>query len=349
MANAVLYTHLDPGATPATLGSQYGVVMFYNLLVPCLVNGYGTGADAKPGQGWTLVHADLPLGFKLRAPDGVYYTFYRGSVWNDRGFRPSCQIYISETLTDIAAYPPTGQNVRSGPFASSSASGNRHWVSCGWYQNWQNVGWTIVARGSQVYISFVTYYDIDNGNGESPTNGGYSGSYGGEIFLGNVAFKDQTIPKSGAQNHMVLGGGEYAENHDFTSEMAYSYLNAYGRSRLRSPLSGTIELGALPAMRAHPNIYTDYGGFKLDVDLTPPDFVIERRPFWDSGYVGYIPGVFISTYYTHRRVPAILRRFDRSPVWSEALNPIDFGGEPFYLVPTGYGTAIVSLLEKYWT
>lgn len=350
MADATLYSHLDvngPGVTYG--GSSFGVVQFYNLLVSCLVTGYGVGADAKPGQGWILIHANLPVGFKLQSPDGVYYTFYRGSVFVARGFRPAVQVYISETLNNIADYPPTGQNVRSGPFASSSASSSRHWLACSQYQPAnQNWSWTMVARGSQVYFAFTTYAGPDTAEGEAPQGGNYSGSYGGEIFLGNVLYKDQTIPKSGVQNHIVLGGYDYSEAHDFSSEMPYSYLNAYGRSRLRSPLTGAIELASMPGFAAHANVYTSYSGYKLGVDLTPPDFVIERRPFIESGFVGYLPGLFISTYYTHRRLYEVLRRLDRTASFGEALRPIDFNGEPLYIVPTGYGISIVSLQEKHW-
>lgn len=350
MIDATLYSNLDAGGPQSNFGGgAKGVAQLYNLLVPCLVTGYGAGDSAKPGQGWTLVHANLPTGFKLQAPDGVYYTFYCPPTVTYSS-SPAVQVYLAESLSDLAAYPPVGSNVRSGDFSSSASATTRHWIAVSHYLNNSsyNKGWFLVARGSQVYIVFLTDDDLTTTAGQSAAAGSFGGRYGGEIFMGNPVYKDPAVPKSGPQNHVILGGFEYSASYNYTSEMPMSYLNAYGRTRLRDPLSGVVEPGAMPYFAAHSNIYSESTFYKRDVHVYPPDLIVERRSYWESGPTAVLPGLFMSHFYSYRRLGSIFPRLGRSVSYGSCLSPILIDGEPFYLLPTGYGCSIVSLLEKYW-
>lgn len=359
MADAILYSSFDQEGPGLDLGvtntSIHGLIGMYNLLVPCLVTGYGSGDSAKPGQGWELIHADLPTGFKLKAPDGVFYIFMRGEN-NTYNFSTPVQIYLAEALSDLTAYPPTGTNVRSGHHADVSPHDKRHWICARNYYSYKTEGWWLAARGSQVlfnYTSESSRYTSTDGYGPTSDNG--SSSYGGQLWFGNLSFFDPSIPKSGVQNHCILGGivndhGSYARaNWNPSSENAVSQLGG-GYTRLRTPTTGLVEVGPLPRLYGRVNMVSGRNTYKQAVEQFPPDLILERTYSFESslGYTGYIPGQFYSTYYSHMRLSQTLPALGRSISLAETLTPIEIGGEPFYLWPTDYGTMFVSLLEKYW-
>lgn len=354
MADAILYSYLDQGAPDLQLGGNIssvgGVQCLYNLLVPVLVTGYGAGATAKPGQGWTLVHADLPLGFKLQAPDGVYYIFCRGPS-QTHAFAPSFQMWMAESLTDLAAYPPTGANVRSGNHSSYSSAPHRHWGSVRPYFGNPVYGWYVVARGSQVFINIHMNVPHNSSSSDNP-NITTGSSMAAMMFLGNPVLKDPTIPKNGPQASLILGGANntaYLNTWNPTSEQSGTYLYG-GCTRLRNFITGAVEVGAINTVLA--GIDTGYiaqtGGGRYGISTYPPDLTLERHPIWEDGHIGYVPGLFRNWYYSFRRPDLVLTALGRANSVSEFVIPFDIDGEPFYLLPTGIGCAFVSLLEKYW-
>lgn len=357
MADAIRYSHLDAGAPARNFGKvesnpggSAGVVGWYNLLVACLVNGYGSGPTAKPGQGWEVIHAQLPKGFTLRSPDGVYYVFCIGGT-NSYTYNGAARLYMAEVLSDPYVYPPVGTNVRSSHHSANySASPSRHIFGMP-YSTESVSSWYVVARGSQVYIYLNYGQSHQDGTGASAQ--AQESSYGGVFFLGNLILQDPGIPTSGVQNSVALGGAgsDYYgyESWNPSSEFYSSNLGPRG-TRLRNPTTGMIETSGMPSMQGRPNLFNDYGAYKAGVDTWGPALVLERNPFHEGGvgFTGLMPGLFQSAYYSFRRMASITQALGRGVGIGDAEAPIEVGGEPFYMLPTFYGTAFMSLLEKYW-
>lgn len=343
MANAVLYSSFDGGAPPAGLGvntSNSGSMnALYNLLVACLVTGYGVGPSAKPGQGWELIHADLPTGFKLKSPDKVYYTFYRGPNTTYAAAQ-SVQVYMSESITGLAAYPPVGLNVRSGPHAADySSHANRHCIAVGGWSATPSA-WFVAARGSQVLVHWLTASTPES-------EMAYPSNCGGSLFFGNPVIRDPSVPKSGVQNSCILGGFYRANTLALSSENASDYLRG-AVSRLRSPISGAVETGPVSDVIGRGNLYTDHTGARFGISSYAPDLCLERVNLWQGGSLGYIPGKFYSTYYSHRDWLQVYPLLGMPPQLSSGALPYVVDGEPFYFLPAPYGVLPISLLEKYW-
>lgn len=353
MADAVLYSHLDVGAPPVKLGmvdsTVNGVVGWYNLLYPCLVTGYGSGANAKPGQGWTLIHANLPLHFTLKSPDGVFYSFGRGSAV--QAYAPKTQLFLSELVTDATVFPPIGTNVRSSHHSVDySSSTTRQWVVPSRYYPEPVHNWFVVARGSQVHIIMNganSSADGMGGYGDSPT--GPEGYYGTNYFFGNFLFPDPEIPKSGPGNHMALGGSFVAENYAYSSEAGGGFSLRNG-TRLRNPFTGAVETSTMPDIQAHCCLPTGYQGSKLGVPAYAPDMQLcPHHVYHDTlGYIARLPGILRDEYYSHRAAYEVSRALGKGGTLPECLIPFDYEGDPMYMVPTQYGTAFFCLKEKYW-
>jgi hypothetical protein len=353
MPNATLYSSQDPSAPALDLGMSnstiHGIVGMYNLLYPILVTGYGSGPTAKPGQGWTLVHANLPQGFKLRSPDGVYYTFCKGSA-QTYAYAPSIQVYMSESITNLAVYPPVGVNVHSGDHAvDTGPSLKRHWLSLNYYNMYRD-SWYVIARGSQVIIVLNYQYTFDSATGASPNE--ETSTVGGVMFLGNVKPRDPAIPLNGPQNSVVLGGppnASYPETWNPSSESYHSILGG-GCTRLRTHISGAVETGILNRLYGKFNVYNGYAGVRLAIEAYAPDLVLEQTNLVESGVGSHslIPGLFHSYYYSHRNSSALLLLLGKASARAEFLIPVSVAGEDFYIIPTTYGSMFVSLLEKYW-
>ncbi|SDF22313.1 hypothetical protein [Phytopseudomonas seleniipraecipitans] len=357
MADAVLYTHLQPGAPALGLGikgsaviDNNGVVGFFNLLIPCLVTGYGTGATAKPGQGWTLVRSELPQHFTIKSPDGVFYSFGRGPNQNQYPYANMCQLFLSENVTDASVFPPQGTNVRS--YAHSvdySSSNSRHWMCPSHYYAITPGNWFLIARGSQVF--FISNWNENSaggmgGYGDNPLTS--AANYGCMYFFGNFTFPDALIPKSGPQNHMALGGN-YRENTWPPSSESDTYLLQYG-TRLRNPLTGAVETAVMPTVQSYCSLKTGYGGAKLGIPAYAPDMSLTVQDVYDPvlGFFATLPGIFRDEFYSHRSAQEVSRALGKGGTLAECLEPFDFNGDPIYLVPTPYGTAFFCLKEKYW-
>jgi len=354
MADAVLYSHLDPGAPPVKLGmvnsTVNGVVGWYNLLYPCLVTGYGSGASAKPGQGWTLIHANLPNHFTLKSPDGVYYSFGKGPGVT-YAYAPKTQLFLSELVTDATVFPPVGTNVRSYhhsvDYSSNSA---RQWVVPARSYSESMHNWFVIARGSQVHIVTNGASNSSDGmSGYGDTPGASYGYYGTNYFFGNFLFPDPEIPKSGPGNHMALGGSYEGDATNFSSEANGGYTLQYG-TRLRNPFTGAVETALMPTIQAYCSLPTGYQGSKLGVPAYAPDMQLCPHHVYDPvlGYIARLPGILRDEFYSHRSAAEVSRALGKGGTLPECLIPFDYNGDPMYMIPTQWGTAFFCLKEKYW-
>lgn len=354
MADAVLYSHLDPGAPPLRLGmvdsSANGVVGWYNLLYPCLVTGYGSGANAKPGQGWKLVHADLPNHFTLKSPDGVFYSFGKGPGVT-YSFAPKTQLFLAESVSDATVFPPVGTNVRSSHHSVDySANSVRQWVVAAPYFGSVMASWFVIARGSQVHI--ITNANLDDGTGmagygDNPNSA--QGYYGSNYFFGNFLFPDPEIPKSGPGNHMALGGSYEGDMTNFSSEGNGGYILQNG-TRLRNPFTGAVETAGMPTMQAYCSLPTGYTGSKLGVPAYAPDMQLCPHHVYDPalGYIARLPGLLRDEFYSHRSAREVSRALGKGGTLAECLIPFDYNGDSVYMIPNQWGTSFVCLKEKYW-
>lgn len=356
MADAILYSSMDPDGPGPRLGmidsTVNGVVGMYNLLMACLVNGYGAGMSAKPGHGWELAYAQLPNGFTLKSPDGVYYCFCRGSA-QTYSYSAPFQVYMAEGVSDVTTLPPQGTNVRSGDWTPGSGEVNRQWISPNVaHSHNQQSTWFLIARGAQVLFSWVNV-DIDSTSGSSPSGAHVNRTSGGMLYFGNAVLKGENRPSSGPQNSIVLGGllnqgmSQALDTWNPTYDAASSYLGG-GCMTLRDLISGAVLAGRVPTLYGRPNVMSEKTTYKTRLDSYPPDLMLERVPLWLGGAIGYMPGQFYSTYYSHALLSEVFPLFGKSPNYGECLDPIEVAGEQYFAIPTGYGCIFVSLLEKYW-
>lgn len=371
MADAIIYSSMDPagpGLRPETAAISRAipaVTRTYEILFPCLVTGYGVGADAKPGQGWTVVHANLPTGFTLQAPDGVFYVFCNGpstpvpgSTAGDHG----CQFFMAEEVSTPYTYPPTGTNVRSGDYSSSNPGApTRHWTCFSSAQNPEQ-RWFLIARGSQVlFMRDNRGWDVTGGENA----GTVSNSAGVMYFLGNINLNDLSAPRSGPQSSVVQGG--YI-NTDTSTSTQTNYGNNLGDwlpipsgsdnpgasfggcTRLRDLLSGVVETGALVRTTANPAKHSQVAFARNQMLLLPADLRLEPVDVWLAGVgsVGKIPGLFHGGRSCHYRTSDLLAALGKGTSMADCLVPSIIDGEPYYVLPTAYGSVLVSLLEKYW-
>lgn len=362
MSDAVLYTNTDPGAPPLDLqpNTQTNAVEFwYNLLVPCLVTGYGAGANRKDGQGWELIHADLPTGFTLKAPDGVFYIWCLGLSQTNRG-AGMCTMWMAESLSAPYSYPPVGENVRSGSHSSNySSQANRAWI-CGTYAGYGPIAWYVMAKGSKVLVHLPVWRDIMSTAGTSSSSSGSGtissgGGGGGTVFFGNILPRDPSIPKSGPQNACVIGCLWWgAATYNPSANQSFNYLNSGlqgDNMRLRDLLTGAVEKGLMPSFNARPNKYCPDDTIKREMDAYPADMIVERADvFYEGiGSVGYLPGAFYMRRHATVHFPKLMVALGRGGTLADALTPVMIEGEPFYIFPSAFGSAAFSLLEKYWT
>lgn len=372
MADAVIYSSLDPagpGLRPQNgteNASLSAVSRTFAILHACLVTGYGSGASAKPGQGWVLVHADLPNGFTLRAPDGVFYIFCRGPSVPTTGTgqgSSGCQVYMAEALAAPYTYPPTGPSVRSGDYASSNpGDANRHWITFS-SSPYQETKWFLIARGSQV-LFFRDSYSWESTTGESA--GSASNLSSASIFLGNILLNDPAAPRSGPQCSLVQGGYINANTGSSTQSLYSNHIgdvaivsssndsaqtSSAASTRLRDFISGVAETGALTKVTCNPTKHAQVVMSRAPMLAFPADLKLDPVDVWinATGSVGKVPGLFHGGRSCHYRTMDLLVALGKGASITECLTPVTIDGEPFYIIPTGYGSVIVSLLEKYWS
>lgn len=166
---ARFYTKADAGA-PALYYASNNVVdvrifgNFKEILKACLVNGYGSGASAKPAAGWTLIQ-EQERSLTLRNASGRYVTITSLAVFvgtsstiNDRQFR----VYLHNTFTGIAGGVPQGEGVVTGTSPNAALPHLASFYYFGYYT--QTSYWTVLADENTFYLCV---YGSAN---SSPTN-----------------------------------------------------------------------------------------------------------------------------------------------------------------------------------
>lgn len=346
MADAVLYTSMDEGA-PNLNASFEGIAgratikQLYQLLVSCLVEGYGD----KPGQGWELVHKDLPKGFTLKNPDGTYVAvshhastdYYTSTLW------------FAESITEPYQYPPNGVNVRSGHHSESYNSNTSNYYKIG-ANNGDNARfWALVARGSSFYLTIRTGNNADWFNSYSSYSMSSYGSASGVLFLGSFLPRIPTIPSTGIQNYFAIGQGVFDS---ITSSDSSLHNLSNVRMRLRNPITGEIEKNNISNFSC--NLWDgtdDSNRNSTGIDTYPRELVLLPQEYFEPGYgyIGVMPGIFKSPRYQTTKISELFKRLGKNPSKEDILIPYDINGISVYFIPTSYGVLPITLEEKYWT
>lgn len=174
------------------------------ILVPCLVTGYGS----KPSAGWTLEH-EHANGFSLSNGNGIVNFVSNLPPENGNpamnGF--SIHIYNLETVTDRSNAILDGLNLRSGDFSPSSGVTTRHQISADvlFSNSLGTLRWSMVAdsetavlianvptAGSTGGETLVLYFGaIDNDFSTFVTLGGckrpYAAGFPANLQLGSAS------------------------------------------------------------------------------------------------------------------------------------------------------------------
>lgn len=330
MADAVRYCSTDidgPGLPPS--GSQAS--RLFAILHACLVTGYGD----KPGQGWELVHNGGDAGFTLLSPDGVYVCF---SSW---GSMYSIDLYLAESLAPPFQYPPVGINVRSqdwsADYTSSVTTRHRVSVGVGGSTTVSPKWWQVVARGAQVLL-FSSRVELT-----SPTSGVVAD---GALYLGNLKLREGGTPVMGPQNFVVAGGNNTASTNT-SGALLGTFSGAH--TRLRHPLTGVVETGALAELNGWPWEY--YGTSRRTVPQQHlPDIALVQTDvrLAGEGSIGYIPGVFASPAISNYMPASVLTALGKPASFAALDDPVLISGEEFYATPSELGLLFVSTNEAYW-
>lgn len=208
---ARFYTKADAGAPELYYSSNNAVDVrvFGNIkeiLKACLVNGYGSGAGAKPAAGWTLIHEE-DRSLTLQNASGRYVTMTSDAVFlgtahffNDRHFR----VYLHNTFTGLSGGVPLGEGVVSGVAANSSTP---HLLNVGYFGYYAATSiWTVLADENSFYLctfggssnsltnSYFINTQMDNNRQEGQTLYVGDDSRGDFIAAGGAL----VVPPSGA-------------------------------------------------------------------------------------------------------------------------------------------------------
>lgn len=205
------------------------------ILVPCLVTGYGS----KSGAGWTLGH-EHPNGFSLINADGNVVNF----VSNLPAQAPypamnanAIHIYAAESLTDTSNAVIDGANLCSGTYRKGMpelANYPRHMLGYAWYAlqgELSTLQWTLVADDKTFILNCSS----------SGSSGGYnsSGLYSFTLYVGKSLLDTEVTG-----NFVVLGGD--VANYTDRPNM-YAFSRGYSSPiNLSTGLAERVTVGAQP-------------------------------------------------------------------------------------------------------
>lgn len=130
------FYHWQDSGVPTLSGDYF--TGFRDLLIACLVNGYG----AKAGAGWTLLHS-VAGGFSLENSRGYVVNFVAS---NPGTYYGGVFIYLAEGVTDTSGPMVVADVLRSGkgsPGSSKQAINTA--LSFSSTQGFSNLTWTLVA------------------------------------------------------------------------------------------------------------------------------------------------------------------------------------------------------------
>lgn len=271
------------------------------ILVPCLVTGYGS----KPGAGWTIGH-EHANGFSLINADGNVVNFVSNlpekapyPAMNDGAIH----IYTAESLTDTSGAIIDGANLCSGSFRKGfpEPSGYaRHLLGYANYPTIQELGslqWTIVSDDK----TFV----LNCSSGDSSNNGSWQVYYHSfTVYVGKV---DLDAPVSG--NFIALGGDISGYS---TAASMYAYCRGYSAPvDLSSGLAQTVSVGTEPysaSYQLNPTVNATLAPAKINFQ--------QPRLSYGLSFVGRLRGVVYDD---------VIRLY----VWQLHLTALGFSGAVF--------------------
>ena len=268
------------------------------ILVPCLVTGYGS----KPGAGWTIGH-EHPNGFSLINTDGNVVNF----VSNLPAQAPyptissaTIHIYAAESLTDTSKAIIDGANLCSGTYRKGIpelANYPRHMLGYAGYVFQDQLGtlqWTLIADDKTFILNCSSNSSSNNSN-----------SYSFTLYAGKALLDTEVTG-----NFLVLGGDVL--NYHFNGIM-YAFSRGYSSPiNLSTGLAERVEVGAQPyasGFNISPSLQTAKPLSRLNLQ--------QPRLFYAGDFVGRLRGVVYDD---------VLRSLYG---WEEHLKVLGFNGTDF--------------------
>lgn len=204
------------------------------ILVPCLVTGYGS----KLGAGWTIGH-EHPNGFSLINADGNVVNFV--SNLPEQAPYPaisaySIHIYAAESLTDTSKAIIDGANLCSGTYRKDMpelAGYPRHMLGYARYVIQDQLGtlqWTLIADDKTFILNCSS-------SGSSGSSSEYFYSF--SLYAGKALLDTEVTG-----NFVVFGGNVVSYN---SGDIMYAFSRGYSSPiNLSTGLAERVSVGAQP-------------------------------------------------------------------------------------------------------
>lgn len=268
------------------------------ILVPCLVTGYGS----KLGAGWTIGH-EHPNGFSLINADGNVVNFVSGlpaqAPYPVMGSN-AIHIYAAESLTDISKAIIDGANLCSGTYRKGVpelANYPRHMIGSGWYslqQQLSTLQWTLIADDKTFILNCSSSISDSN-----------VARYAFSLYTGKSLLDTEVT------GNFVVFGGDIA-NYSSSSNM-YAFSRGYSSPiNLSTGLAELVEVGAQPyasTVSISPTSQADKPLSRLNLQ--------QPRLMYGNDFVGRLRGVVYDD---------VLRSLYG---WEEHLKVLGFSGTDF--------------------
>lgn len=268
------------------------------ILVPCLVTGYGS----KQGAGWTLGH-EHPNGFSLINADGNVVNFVSDLPTQAPypTINPSAMhIYAAESLTDTSKAIIDGANLCSGTYRKGMpelTNYPRHLFGYAGYlltSQVTSLQWTLVADDKTFILNCSTSASTTNPN-----------NYSFSLYVGKALLDTEVTG-----NFVVLGGDVGNYN---SSPTISAFSRGYSSPiNLSTGLAEHVEVGAQPYMNTsqlNPSLQTAKPLSRLNLQ--------QPRLFYGNDFVGRLRGVVYDD---------VLRSLYG---WEEHLKVLGFSGTDF--------------------
>lgn len=309
-----VYSHQD-AAGPGLNLTGNNLERLKQILIPCLVNGYA----GKPAAGWNLIQ-NIAAGFSLERASGGVVNFTRPST-SIYGLH----IYLAESLTSTAASPPSGQNLRSGPYSASSnpSDTNRHWI--GFFDTYAVTGWLVLATPTAVLVHIRTTPDVNETQTSRVIN----------LFLGSAKLHSGL---TGVQNMLAIGGQTTTGTYTGTGVFNYVFDNGY--TVLRDTLTGAVVTGAGLAITGTPAVLQQSATYSSPLSDALPA-TLRLNPLHISatgaGFHGFVPGVLYDQIIGHYIPGSLMTALGFTPTVEAWVAPKDLGGYKVWPIPTAWG------------
>jgi len=272
------------------------------ILVPCLVTGYGS----KPGAGWTIGH-EHANGFSLINADGNVVNFVSDlpaqAPYPAINFR-SIHIYAAESLTDTSNAIIDGANLCSGTYRKGVpelANYPRHMLGGATYplqSELSTLQWTLVADDKTFILNCSSSSSISSSSSSI-------GNYSFTLYTGKSLLDTEVTG-----NFLVLGGS-------VANYSAYDIMYAFSRGysspiNLSTGLAERVEVGTQPyasTFSINPALQTAKPLSRLNLQ--------QPRLIYGNDFVGRLRGVVYDD---------VLRSMYG---WEEHLKVLGFSGTDF--------------------